>query len=294
MIYNHVKCKSALHIIRRSQKPFHLDLNIYRGCEHKCQYCFAIYSHKYMDSKNYFDEIFIKDNIAEILDKELSKRKTKEVINIGGVCDSYQPIEKETKIMRDVLKVMIKHRNPIIISTKSDLILRDLDLIKQLSEVAAVNIAATITCMNESIRKNIEPNAVSSAQRFAMLKRIKEETNAIIGVHIMPIIPYISDNRENLEMIYKQAEAIHADYVLPGILYLRGNTRYQFFQMIDNHYPHLKSKLTNMYNNDRRIYKQSLYRMINELKMIYHANHNYMKPLNDRMQLYKVEQLTLF
>lgn len=294
MIYNHVKCKSALHVIRRSQKPFHLDLNIYRGCEHKCQYCFAIYSHKYMDSKNYFDEIFIKDNIAEILDKELSKRKTKEVINIGGVCDSYQPIEKETKIMRDVLKVMIKHRNPIIISTKSDLILRDLDLIKQLSEVAAVNIAATITCMNESIRKNIEPNAVSSAQRFAMLKRIKEETNAIIGVHIMPIIPYISDNRENLEMIYKQAEAIHADYVLPGILYLRGNTRYQFFQMIDNHYPHLKSKLTNMYNNDRRIYKQSLYRMINELKMIYHANHNYMKPLNDRMQLYKVEQLTLF
>lgn len=294
MKYNHIECKSALHVIRRSQKPFHLDLNIYRGCEHKCQYCFAIYSHKYMESKDYFDEIFIKDNIAEVLDKELSKRKTKDVINIGGVCDSYQPIEKETKIMRDVLKVMIKHQYPIIISTKSDLILRDIDLIKQLSEVSAVNIAATITCMAENDRKNIEPNAVPTLQRFAMLKRIKEETNAIIGVHIMPIIPYISDNRKNLETIYKMAEEIHADYVLPGILYLRGNTRYQFFQMIDTCYPHLKNKLTNMYNNDRRIYKQSLYRMINELKVTYHANHNYMKPLYDKIKETKIEQLTLF
>lgn len=294
MKYNHIECKSALHVIRRSQKPFHLDLNIYRGCEHKCQYCFAIYSHKYMESTDYFDEIFIKDNVAEVLDKELSKRKTKDVINIGGVCDSYQPIEKETKIMRDVLKVIIKHQYPIIISTKSDLILRDIDLIKQLSEVSAVNIAATITCMDENDRKNIEPNAVPTTQRFAMLKRIKEETNAIIGVHIMPIIPYITDNRKNLETIYKMAEDIHADYVLPGILYLRGNTRYQFFQMIDTCYPHLKNKLMNMYNNDRRIYKQSLYRMINELKVTYHANHNYMKPLNDKIKETKIEQLTLF
>lgn len=294
MKYNHIECKSALHVIRRSQKPFHLDLNIYRGCEHKCQYCFAIYSHKYMESTDYFDEIFIKDNVAEVLDKELSKRKTKDVINIGGVCDSYQPIEKETKIMRDVLKVIIKHQYPVIISTKSDLILRDIDLIKQLSEVSAVNIAATITCMDENDRKNIEPNAVPTTQRFAMLKRIKEETNAIIGVHIMPIIPYITDNRKNLETIYKMAEDIHADYVLPGILYLRGNTRYQFFQMIDTCYPHLKNKLMNMYNNDRRIYKQSLYRMINELKVTYHTSHNYMKPLNDKIKETTIEQLTLF
>lgn len=294
MKYQHITCKGALHTIKRSQKPFHLDLNIYRGCEHKCPYCYAIYSHKYMDSDEYFDEVFIKDNIAEILDKELSKKTKKEVINIGGVCDSYQPIEQETKLMRKVLKVLIKHKNPIIISTKSDLILRDIDLIKQLSEVTAVNIAATITCMDEKIRKNIEPKAIPSQQRFAMLKRIKEETNAIVGVHIMPIIPYLSDTRENLEAIYRNAEAIHADYVLPGILYLRGKTREHFFKMIDEYYPHLKTKLQNLYAHDRRIYKQSLYRMINELKVTYHANHNYAKPLNDKIKATKIEQLTLF
>lgn len=294
MRYNHIHCKSALHVIRHSQKPFHLDLNIYRGCEHKCQYCFAIYSHRYMDNADYFNEIFIKDNVAQVLDKELSTRKNKEVINIGGICDSYQPIEAQCKLMREVLKVMIKHRNPIIISTKSDLILRDLDLIKELAEISAVNIAATITCMDEATRKIIEPNGVSSERRFAMLEKIKQETKAIIGVHIMPIIPYLSDSRENLAAIYQRAETIQADYVLPGILYLRGNTRKQFFQMIDENYPHLKNKLINMYNSDRKGYKQSLYRMLDELKHTYHANHNYMKPLNDRLGETSIKQLTLF
>lgn len=294
MKYNHINCKSALHVIRHSSKPFHLDLNIYRGCEHKCQYCFAIYSHRYMNNTDYFNEIFIKDNIAQVLDKELSKRKSKDVINIGGICDSYQPIEAQCKLMREVLQVMIKHKNPIIISTKSDLILRDLDLIKELAEITAVNIAATITCMDETTRKIIEPNGVTSERRFAMLEKIKKETKAIVGVHIMPIIPYLSDSRENLTLIYQNAERIKADYVLPGTLYLRGNTRNQFFQMVDEHYPQLKSKLINMYNSDRKGYKQNLYRMINELKDTYHISHNYMKPLNDRIDETQIKQLSLF
>lgn len=196
--------------------------------------------------------------------------------------------------MRDVLKVMIKHENPIILSTKSDLILRDLDLIKELAEHTAVNIAVTITCMDEATRKVIEPNAVSTKRRWIALDTIKKETKAITGVHIMPIIPYITDQRSNLEAIYQCSEQIHVDYVLPGILYLRGNTKEQFYQMIDQYYPHLKSSLMNLYTHDRTIYKQKLYRMINELNKQYHANHNYMKPLNERIQEIKIQQLSLF
>lgn len=295
MKYTKIQCKSALHIIPKSAKPYHLDLNIYRGCEHKCQYCFATYSHKYMDHADYFNEIFIKENVAEVLDLELGKRKVQEIVNIGGICDSYQPIEKEMQLMRKVLKVCIKHETPIIISTKSDLILRDLDLLKELSKLTAVNIACTITCMNESIRSVVEPNTTPSLLRFKALEIIKKETNAIVGVHLMPIIPYLNDDRANLEAIYKQSELIHADYILCGTLYLRGTTRQTFFNMVDTHFPHLKNKLYQLYtNNDRKLYKQQLYILINELKQTYHANHNYMQPLNKRLQDVRVQQLTLF
>ena len=295
MKYTKIQCKSAIHVIPKSAKPYHLDLNIYRGCEHKCQYCFAMYSHKYMSSDNYFDEIFIKENVAEVLDVELGKRKVQEVLNIGGVCDSYQPIEKEMKLMRKVLNVCIKHKTPIVISTKSDLILRDLDLLKELSKLTAVNIACTITCMNEFVRSVVEPNTTPSFLRFKTLETIKKETGAIVGVHLMPIIPYINDDRANLEAIYKQSELIHADYILCGTMYLRGNTRQQFFHMVDQHFPHLKKNLYQLYtNNDRKLYKQQLYTLINELKHTYHANHNYMQPLNNRLQDIKTKQLTLF
>ncbi len=295
MKYTKIQCKTAIHTIPKSAKPYHLDLNIYRGCEHECAYCFAIYTHRYMGDANYFKEIFIKENVAEVLDIELGKRKHQEVLNIGGVCDSYQPIEAKMQLMRKVLKVCIKHKTPITISTKSNLILRDLDLIQELAKLTAVNIACTITCMDEAKRRIIEPNTTPSLLRFETLKIIKENSDAIVGVHLMPIIPYLSDDRANLESIYKHSEQIHVDYILCGTLYLRGNTRQQFFSMIDKHYPHLKNDLYQLYTkNDRKQYKQQLYQMINELKHTYHANHNYMHPLKQRLQDKRIEQLKLF
>lgn len=295
MKYSYITCKTALHQIRKSAKPYHYDLNIYRGCEHKCQYCFAMYTHQYLNNNHYFDEVFIKENIAEVLDQELAKKKTQEVINIGGVCDSYQPIEKKTQLMRKVLKVCIQHKTPIIISTKSTLILRDLDLIKQLASLTAVNIAFTVTFMDEHIRKCVEPNTSPCKERMDALAIIKKETDAIVGVHIMPIVPYLNDSLQNLEAIYKRAESIGADYVLPGTLYLRGHTRQQFFSMIDASFPQLKKPLWDLYTyGDKKTYKQELYKTINILKKQYHANHNYHKPLQDKLKQTDYVQLSLF
>ena len=99
--------------------------------------------------------------------------------------------------MPEILRLMIKYRNPCIISTKSDLILRDYDLIVRLSEVAAVNLAATITCMDERVRTRLEPGGVPSARRFEVLRAFSE-TRACTGVHLMPIIPFLTDSRANL------------------------------------------------------------------------------------------------
>lgn len=279
MQYKKIQCKSALHKIQ-GKFPYKLDLNLYRGCEHGCIYCYACYSHKYMNSDSYFNEIFIKENIAEVLDAELTRSKKQMVVNIGGVCDSYQQIEAQTKIMRDILKVMIKHRTPIIISTKSTLILRDLDLIAELSKLTSVIIASTITIKNPIDVSNIEPCAATSEERFEMLKEIKNKTNAIVGVHCMPIIPYINDTQENMEYLYKRASEVKADYLLAGCLYLRGQTRQVFFQSISENYPHLYNKLQKFYqyNYDRSTYKKHLYgNIINPLRLKYNISANYMK-----------------
>lgn len=279
MQYKKIQCKSALHKIQ-GKFPYKLDLNLYRGCEHGCIYCYACYSHKYMNSDSYFNEIFIKENIAEVLDAELTRSKKQMVVNIGGVCDSYQQIEAQTKIMRDILKVMIKHRTPIIISTKSTLILRDLDLIAELSKLTSVIIASTITIKNPIDVSNIEPCAATSEERFEMLKEIKNKTNAIVGVHCMPIIPYINDTQENMEYLYKRASEVKADYLLAGCLYLRGQTRQVFFQSISENYPHLYNKLQKFYqyNYDRSTYKKHLYgNIINPLRLKYNISPNYMK-----------------
>ncbi|MFZ2537550.1 MAG: radical SAM protein, partial [Oscillospiraceae bacterium] len=137
--YKEITCESALNKLKR-QIPYGWDLNIYRGCAHGCKYCYAMYSHKYLDSGGFFDDIYVKTNIVEQLEKELSAPSWKrEIINIGGVTDSYQSAEATYKIMPEILKLLIKYKTPAIISTKSTLVLRDYDLIDELSQITYIN-----------------------------------------------------------------------------------------------------------------------------------------------------------
>jgi len=109
--------------------PYEWDLNIYKGCEHGCKYCYAMYTHNHLNGM--FDQdIYIKTNVVDVLEKELRKPSwDRSIINIGGVTDSYQPCERDQQIMPEILKLLIKYKTPCIISTKSDLVLRDYDLI---------------------------------------------------------------------------------------------------------------------------------------------------------------------
>lgn len=264
--------KTALHKLRSGRLPFNWDLNIYRGCEHGCLYCYAIYSHHHLEDEYFFDSIYYKKNVLIALEKELSKPSwNHETINMGGVCDSYQPIESKLEITREVLKLMIKYKNPIIISTKSTLILRDLDLIKELAEVTSVNIACTITCLEDTVQKIIEPNASKSMDRFKVLKKIKEETKANIGVHLMPIIPLVTDSHENLDAIYHIASDIGVDYVLPGTMYLRGKTKPHFLNNIKEYDFHLYQQLYELYRKGSlsKDYKTQLYHRINTYQKKY-------------------------
>lgn len=321
--YIPITCKTAIHPVNGGF-PYKSDLNIYRGCENGCKYCFAIYSHKYMkpeegskkelqrteeeskiklqktkeeskgelqktgnisidSSAGYYDQIYVKTNVAAQLDKELSRpNRRKQVINIGGVCDSYQQAEFEYELMPDILKVMIKHKNPIIISTKSDLILRDFDLIDELSKHAFVNIAATITTTDESLREKIEPGAVSTKRRFDMLEKFKK-TDATIGVHTMPVLPFLTDTSENLESIFSKTKKIGAEYIIVQPLYLRSQTRKTYFEFIKTEFPEHLEGMKQLYKTGSldKEYKKDFYKMMNPLLKKYELSTDYMKPVRE-------------
>ena len=246
--YIEINCKTACNKVDSNFLPFRWDLNIYRGCEHKCQYCFALYSHKYINSTNFFGDIYVKKNIVECFEKQISSKRWKRtVVNIGGVTDSYQPAEKQYKLMPEILKLCIKYKVPITLSTKSKLILRDFDLFAELARLVPVNISCTITTVNENIRKLIEPNAATSQERFNNLKEFSK-TNVNTGIFIMPIIPELTDSYNNLNLLYKTAKQNNVNYAVTAILNLRGETKTQFLNFI-------KSKLPNSYRKINSYYK---------------------------------------
>ena len=293
--YKEITCASALNNVR-GRFPYTWDLNIYRGCEHGCKYCFAMYSHQYLGSEQYFSDIFIKTNVVERLEKQLSSPSWKgEIINIGGVTDSYQPIEAQYKLMPEILRLMIKYKNPCIISTKSDLILRDYDLIAELSSLTYVNVAATITCMDESMRRKIEPNGAPSLKRFAMLKEFSK-TEASIGLHLMPIIPFLTDTRGNIDSLFSHAIDSGVQYFIPQILNLRGKTRWAFFEFIRSEYPALCKSFQDLYKAGGvdKAYKYELYSLVNELKTKYKLSTNYDAIIRDKLKKPEFEQLSLF
>jgi len=271
MQYIPIQCKSAIRKIKKGT-PYQYDVNIYRGCEHGCLYCYALYSHEYLKDHQFYDHIYYKENIIDILEKEISSPNwKKEIINFGSVSDSYQPCEKELKLMREILKLMIKYQNPINISTKSKLILRDIDLIAELSQVAKVNITCTITSADETIQKIIEPNATSSIERMKVLQILKQKTQATVGILMMPIIPYITDSYENMEAIYKLAYEIGLDYIVPGTMYLRGKTKPYFLNCIKVYDQDVYYKMKKQYikGSCNKEYKQTIYQKLNQIRKQY-------------------------
>ncbi|WP_413853606.1 SPL family radical SAM protein [Candidatus Ruminimicrobium bovinum] len=265
--YIEINSKTACNKVDSNFLPFNWDLNIYRGCEHKCQYCFALYSHKYINSTNFFDNIYVKKNIVGCFEKQISSKKWKRtIVNIGGVTDSYQPAEKQYKLMPEILKLCIKYKVPVTLSTKSKLILRDFDLFAELSKFVPVNIACTITTVNEKVRKLIEPNAATSLERFNNLKEFSK-TNVNTGIFIMPIIPELTDSYNNLSLLYKIAKQNNVNYAITAILNLRGETKIQFLNFIKNKLPHLYGKINSYYKSAyvNSAYKKRLNTMLNRI-----------------------------
>ena len=226
--------------------PFDLSINLYRGCEHCCVYCFPRPTHEFLGFSSGLDfesRIVVKENAPELLRQELAKRSYRpEPIALSPNTDSYQPIERRLKLTRRCLEVFAECRNPVGIVTKNALVTRDLDLLQELANYDAVNVFISVTSLDLELRRILEPRTSPPAAR---LRAIRELSGAGIptGVLVAPIIPAINDH-EIPKIIAAAAEAgaTSAGHV---ILRLPHTVAPMFGEWLDQHFPDRKDKVLN-------------------------------------------------
>jgi len=234
--YVYKKYKSALNKLKFPDSYFwcRYTLNPYAGCEHACIYCDARSDRYYLD--NFEQDVVIKDGIAKTLENSIknSRSLSPDVIGPGGVCDAYQPVEKEIKNTRKVLKVLAKYKFPVNIATKSDLIVRDIDVLHTIARDMWCTVGFSITTTDKELATFLEPYSSSPEKRFRAIKEIKTRApNIQTGTYLMPIIPFLEDNKENLEDIIKNTKKAGADFVVfaPGVT-LRDSQKDYFIEKL--------------------------------------------------------------
>lgn len=222
------------------------SLNPYQGCEHGCVYCYARNSHTYWGYSSGVDfesTILVKRNAAELLEKKLTSRNWKAApIMLSGNTDCYQPIEKKMQITRSLLKVFLKYKHPVGIVTKNTLILRDLDLLKELNRFGLVSIAISINTLDEKLRQELEPRTSSIPKRLDLLDQL---TSAGLPVTVLaaPIIPGLNDH--DILNLVKEVAKRGARRVHHMVLRLNGDLPKIFSDWLDKKYPDRAKKVLN-------------------------------------------------
>ncbi len=189
----------------------------------------------------------MKVNAAEVLEKELSRPGWKhEAVNLGSVSDPYQPAEKKFRITRQVLEVFAKHNNPLFVETKSNLILRDLDILSEMATRTILLVNVTITTLDEDIRRKIEPRAASTEERLDAVKQLSD-AGVTVGILFMPIFPYLSDDFAIINGVVRAVSDAGAKGIIPGVLDLRASCRSRILSFVKEEFPELLPKYLALY-----------------------------------------------
>jgi DNA repair photolyase len=246
---NFTQAKSILSSLKAGTDTYfglRYNMNLYRGCQHGCIYCDS--RSKCYGIRN-FSEIEVKENALELLEKELKRKREKGTIGFGSMNDPYMPVEKELKYTRQALDIVRKHRFPVHLITKSNLVCRDMDLLKEISKVYAA-VSITITTSSDSLSKQIEPGAPVSSERFEAI-RMLAKNGIYCGILLMPVLPFITDSAENIESIVKMAKAAGAKYIIAAMgMTLREGQREYFYAQLEQRFPGLKENYMVRYGHD--------------------------------------------
>jgi len=283
--YINYNCKTILNRTKPAGvDPFIGTVNPYTGCEHGCRYCY-VQSEKYLPYKTP-DELFytvkIKDNAPALLNYALEKT-SQGMICIGSSADPYQPAEKEYLITREILNIINRHQFSVHIFTKSDLITRDLDILKDLAKRVTVLVSFSIITLDKNIVDVFEPNAPGPKKRINAMNKLSEN-GITVGCSIMPILPYITDKLDNpadngsLEELIRTVKSNGAKYVWSGCLTLRDKQRQRYESILSDRFKPLIGKYRFLYSariSPEEKYCNRLHYRIEELLDKYNLEHDF-------------------
>ncbi len=241
------KAKSILSTNKNPSNWFGVKytMNIYRGCQHGCIYCDSRSECYHIEN---FDDIIVKTNAVELLKKEISRKRGRDTIGTGAMSDPYTPVEKKYKLTQGALKVIADNRFPVNITTKSNLILRDLDILEQISKVDAI-VGFTVTTWDDALASKIEPFTPKPSERYKAMG-ILSLLGIRTGIVLMPILPFIEDNKQNIIEIIKRANDAGAQFIYPSFgMTLRDRQRAYYYNMLDKNFPGLKEKYMKRYGD---------------------------------------------
>ncbi|MCC2683296.1 MAG: radical protein [Paenibacillaceae bacterium] len=254
--YEEIRAKTILNKVNAPSMPFEWSINPYRGCQHGCSFCYARATHTFlgMDADDTFqNHILMKKNAAEALEEQLSRMARSRgglsrvgQVAIGTATDPYQPAEAKEGITRQCLEVLAKYRVPTSITTRSPLILRDLDVLVRMP-ILSVNFSANT--LNYRVWRNMEPSTPAPLKR---LEAVRELTDAGIpaGIFMAPILPWLTDSAADLQALFEAAADHRAQFVMSSYLrFNRSEVKLWFFGVLRQSYPELVEKYAELYEH---------------------------------------------
>jgi DNA repair photolyase len=246
-----ITAKVILNSVRQPDDWFGLkyNMNLYRGCQHQCIYCDSRSECYQIED---FSDVLVKANAIELLRNELSRKRLKGTIGTGSMNDPYMPIEAKRNLTGLALQAIAVFRFPVHIITKSDLVLRDLNILCEINRVYAA-VTFTITTADDILGKKVEPGAPRVSARLKAMQ-ILADNGILTGVTLMPVLPFLEDNVENIRQIVTLAHEHGASYIIPSFgMTLRDRQRDYYYHKLDQLFPGLRRKYEKEFGYQYRI-----------------------------------------
>ncbi len=258
MTIKEIEAKSILRKHKKIDSWFvsHYGLNLYRGCTHNCVYCDGRSERYYVDGE-FGEDVSVKVNAIDILRRELDPKRKRVpfkrsfMILGGGVGDSYQPIEKRYQLSRKALQLFYEYNFPVHVLTKSNLIKRDIDILKKINAQSRVVVSYSFSSVDEELSAIVEPGVPSPDERLETIALLKKEGIAC-GMFLLPVIPFITDKPELMEETIKRANQVGIDFIIFGGMTLKdGKQKDYFFNMLKKNFPELTTEYVNIYRGNK-------------------------------------------
>jgi DNA repair photolyase len=231
--------------------PFTWTINPYRGCEFGCKYCYARYTHEFMEMRDgvaFEQKIYVKQHTAELLRQELRQVKLGESIAIGAATDPYQPAERRYEVTRGILEEFARHDGfSLGIITKSNLILRDIDVLREVAQRNRFSVHVTVTTLDVELARILEPRAPRPDLRLEAIRKLSE-AGIRVGMSGSPVLPGITDSPKDLEALVRAAAEAGAHHIFAGPLFLKPCSAAVFLPFLEKQFPHLVENYKRRYH----------------------------------------------